>query len=301
MRPLGHDNAKEERVTPTTTIHNLIAAWEEYSVGREDFSKQCPMTVLFEKGVEKNLRAEHLLPAMRLIAPIRPSIDELNSLVFHLPEQAQKGGYLGLFLTAGYQLAPERKIVYPFDTPKLSYLGAYLCGKELRIDGAVGDAAGNMMVGVLRVRGSAESFTGQYMIGVLENKGRCGKATGIGMIGTLREGDAGPFTGEFASGVHFAPHPIDSHFSDFIPYSRYARSRLVVRTSIDDGVNASIRKTFAGSPHVLISHLPRIRPYARRISQRRYKEFLRAVSDPHASYEQRYTELYAQNRMKVRW
>jgi hypothetical protein len=246
---------------------------------------------------------------MRLIAPLRPSIDELNSLALHLPERVQENGYLGLFLTAGYQLAPERKIVYPFETPKLTYLGTYLCGKELRIDGSVGDYTGGMMIGGLRVRGSMGSWAGFEMIGMLENEGRCDAFAGWGMIGTLRQGDdCGSFAGEYVSGTHFSPHPLsgphalsvylDTSFS--IPFSHRTKREGALYLN-DDDASTRMKKVFYAPFSLALSNVPCIRPYARRVAQRRYKRFLRAVSDPSAPYTQTYTMLHKKYRWKVRW
>jgi hypothetical protein len=296
MKPLGHTETKEGREASTTTIDKLLAAWEEYSFGREDFKEDFAESIIYGTTVRKN----HFLPAMRLIAPIRPSIDELNSLALHLSEAVQEDGYLGLFLTAGYQLAPERKIVYPFHTPKLTYLGTYLCGKELRIDGSVGDHAGSGMIGGLRVRGSTGSWAGYGMVGVLENEGRCGDLLGMGMVGTLREGtDCGSLPGEMSSGVHLAPRSLPLHFYDWFTLGRHRRERVLF--SPEDGALVRAKKTLLTPLPLLLSRLPLIRPNARRIAQRRYREFLRAVRDPSAPYDQTYKTLREQYSWKVRW
>jgi hypothetical protein len=93
---------------------------------------------------------------------------------------------LGLFASAGFQLLPERDIVYDLDTPNLYGVGAFLYGKRLVIDGSVGQSAGSCMRGELVLNGETDAYAGLQMIGLLINNSPSFASPGHLMIGEYR-------------------------------------------------------------------------------------------------------------------
>jgi hypothetical protein len=147
MRPFGHDNVREGRDVGTVdTLPELRAAWLRY---RSHFYGSYDRSFAF---------------AQETLDPVRPSIVDLHRFII---SENTRSDTLGLFISAGYALAPERRIVYDLDTPTLDLLGYGLRGKELVITGTLGMDAG------------------RAMIGTIVNKGKLGKGAGSGMIGTF--------------------------------------------------------------------------------------------------------------------
>jgi hypothetical protein len=152
MRPFGHEESRAERKLDAADTR-LQEAWEHYA----------QHTLLYDINL---LSAS----AHALLSPLRPSLDALDYLVLRNPVEAYDPK-LGIFLTAGYQLLPEREIRYVLVTPSLSFLGTKLIGKHLIIDGHVGQMAGAWMIGSLTVNGRAGIDCGYDMIGVLTRGG----------------------------------------------------------------------------------------------------------------------------------
>jgi formylmethanofuran dehydrogenase subunit C len=119
--------------------------------------------------------------------PIQPSIAQLHHHILvtqhHDPVVSNT---LGIFISAGYQLLPEREIVYDLDTPRLNCIGLDLEGKHLIIDGNIGAAACSQMIGDLTINGRAGPETGYQMIGSLTVNGFARGNVGHMMIGRLK-------------------------------------------------------------------------------------------------------------------
>jgi hypothetical protein len=167
MRPFGHTEAREERKTsPVDT--RLQEAWERIVEIKDDY---------YSRGI-------HRLSLDKLLR-VRPSLDALHHLIMATSlERPSVSAALGLFVSAGYQLAPEREIVYELQTPTLHYLGAFLQDKHLIITGSVGCNAGHGMIGRLTNNGVTKHDAGREMVGILTNNGFADRP-GEGMVGVF--------------------------------------------------------------------------------------------------------------------
>jgi hypothetical protein len=108
---------------------------------------------------------------------------------------------LGAFVSAGYQLLPQRDILYDLQTPHLSYLGMFLKDKHLIITGSVGDRVGYLMRGSLTNEGVARFSFGDAMMGRLTNAGTMEHGGGNDMIGILRNTGTAGNLGDMMIGV----------------------------------------------------------------------------------------------------
>jgi hypothetical protein len=170
MRPLGHTEARAERKHAIVSIDALLEAYAAYE------------EIL---GVNHSYVGtdELYTSACRAIEPLRPSLMELRQFLLHEP-----GCYAGMFASAGYNLLPEREILFDLDLPELSYLGYRLFMKDLVI---TGDAGSNV---------------GVKMVGNLMSRGKIGIGSAAGMVGTLTTGRENAFLeGNAMIGV-FRPH-----------------------------------------------------------------------------------------------
>jgi hypothetical protein len=152
MRPVGHSEAREgrdDRIEPLDT--RVEEAWEMYL-----------RTSLYYKE-----RDWYCKRAMEVLMPVRPSVQQLHRFIVGKNIDETHDCLLGFFISAGYQLVPERTIVYDLDTPDLDYLGFQLRGKHLIVTGTVGEWVGSEMIGHLTLNGKAREQFGKYMIGCL--------------------------------------------------------------------------------------------------------------------------------------
>jgi hypothetical protein len=150
MKPFGHTDTREERDAHAYPV--LLDAWEEYRRWTSD---------------------EHFSQAFSLLAGIRPSLSDIDHLILSVHDasferDANIGADLGFFVSAAYQLVPETVIHYSLHTPYLHYLGFGLCGKQLVIDGAVGNYVGKQLIGHLTINGDTGANPGLLMLGVLD-------------------------------------------------------------------------------------------------------------------------------------
>jgi hypothetical protein len=169
MRPFGHDGAREERDARIVPLDDrLQKAWAQY---RADAIH--PITSNGE-----------FLRAIGILEPIRPSCAQLHAFILRASfEKWWMRSALGCFISAGYQLLPEKEIIYDLDTPDLNLLGFFLSDKRLIIDGRVNEHAGNHMIGELVINGVAGPYAGYKMIGTLAVHGRAENHFGAQMIG----------------------------------------------------------------------------------------------------------------------
>jgi hypothetical protein len=173
MRPFGHTQAREERgVSDFSVDDRLQEAWDAYS--------------RFMRGGAMFMSPHNYA---KLLLAFRPSVAALHHLVLKTAQSSLDGPHMGLFLSAGYALLPQRRIVYDLDTPYLESLGCRLAGKRLVIDGRVGPYCGSGMIGSLTINGAAGPFAGVNMIGVM--------ADNTSMTGSESNGLLGCFDGEW--------------------------------------------------------------------------------------------------------
>jgi hypothetical protein len=99
---------------------------------------------------------------------------------------------LGIFVSAGYQQLPQKRIVYDLVTPKLEFFGLFLKHKHLIIDGVVGAGAGQWMVGHLTNNGTIGEYAGFEMIGTFRNNGSAGQMPGYAVTGYFQDNPASP-------------------------------------------------------------------------------------------------------------
>jgi hypothetical protein len=169
MRPLGHDNARverddhmpppDERLQDAWTRHLCYLDWYRPS----NFS-----------SAHSSLAALHL------------SQTTLEEFILRTPiKNADEGEALGVFLSAGYALLPQRTITYALHTPHIHYFG-YCLMKNLVITGMLGKSIGTNMVGSLRNHGAIEN-AGYCMIGSLQNRGSI-HSIDESFMGRLEEG-----------------------------------------------------------------------------------------------------------------
>jgi hypothetical protein len=172
MKPLGHDTARmerDDRIVPLDA--RLDEAWSQYR------AEEIHPT----SGVDEFHRA------MRILEPLQPSLPQLHAFLLRASLEKKTMEFtLGCFVSAGYQLLPEKEIVYDLDTPELNCLGFLLSGKRLIIDGRVNEDTGNHMVGELVVNGVVGPCAGFKMIGNLTVHGHAESDAGEKMIGEFR-------------------------------------------------------------------------------------------------------------------
>jgi hypothetical protein len=199
MRPFGHTEAKTEReacIVPVDT--RLQEASRKYFSSIERYNPY-----------DDNL--EQYRFARRLLRPLQLSVSDLHHFVLthftSLDDLSAKYDYdiygsdLGIFMSAGYQLLPQKRIVYDLHLPHIDCLGAFLREKELRITGHAGNGVGQRMIGKLTNDGRVGDNAGYRMIGRFDNRGTHGENIGIGMIGQFISASdddvAGEFTGKW--------------------------------------------------------------------------------------------------------
>jgi hypothetical protein len=177
MRPLGFTETKEGRALsqPDALLQEL---WHEYHAAYHASVSLDPGVPLQEYGVP-------LLFVSRL-NELRPTKEQLYALILR---QTHADHYfscerLGIFVSAGLQLLPEREIVYPLHTPPLLQFGYGLVDKHLIITGSVGMQAGLNMIGDLTILGSAGRYAGDHMVGTHVTNGSS-PWYGFGMIGVI--------------------------------------------------------------------------------------------------------------------
>jgi hypothetical protein len=164
MRPLGHIETREERAAISVDTR-LLEAWERFNA------------IPHLSGSSAFFYAEEIL------RPLRPSLQQLDDLL--LRAYGGENEYLGPFVSAGYQLAPETTIRYSHHTPDLNQLGMRLIRKELIIDGALGDYVGIEMSGDLTINGTVGKMPGCNMVGSLVINGTTGSHPGLDLVGRL--------------------------------------------------------------------------------------------------------------------
>jgi hypothetical protein len=157
MRPIGHtktrgarDASSHERNAP------LFALWEQYLASRSP------------------VRFQSVLP---LLHDLRPSLSDIDHLILSVYDASleydwKKSSDLGTFVSAAYQWVPETIIRYSFHTPYLQNLGSNIYGKELIIDGVVGECAGYGSIGHMTINGDVGKDVGTLMRGVLDAPGK---------------------------------------------------------------------------------------------------------------------------------
>jgi hypothetical protein len=170
MRALGHETAREEREERIAPLDSrLQEAWEQCVLAAS-------RNYLFDQSVDL---------AQELLYPLAPTQRALERLIITIPiPEEDVGTLLGLFLTAGLSLLPEKELVYSLHTPHINYLG-YHIEKDLTITGTLGAHAGSLMVGSLTNHGSLGDYAGSDMIGSFVNHGVLGFEPGRGMIGSF--------------------------------------------------------------------------------------------------------------------
>jgi hypothetical protein len=173
MKPLGHTQARDGRDEHFDVNDDRLGdIWKEYLA-------TTPFAV--DDGFSR---------AMHLLEPLRPSLIDLHRHIFMHDSfvdgrSSTRSSQLGTFISAGYQLLPEKRIIYDLRTPRLHHLGSYLVGKHLIIDGEVGDYAGHHMIGMLTNNGHATSGCGAAMVGTVINRGVTGMSCAKGLYGIL--------------------------------------------------------------------------------------------------------------------
>jgi hypothetical protein len=239
MRPFGHTQAKRERRADVASIDtHLQRAWERYA--RECFS------VGFDDAFHY---------ALELLAPLsfsQTTLEQqfLRTIILHGAQSAtgrDSPENIGIFLSAGYALLPQERIVYALETPAIANIGFGL-EKDIIITGTTGDFAGHNlhgrleihgvvgwlggadMIGTLVNYGSMDHRAGYSMIGVMENHGSLGPESGLGMIGKYTDGRRGRwlnFSGDKERFLQDIAHP---PLGDFTACSRVLRGRYKRRT-----------------------------------------------------------------------
>jgi hypothetical protein len=248
MRPFGHTDVLETREDIIPLESRLQKAWKRYR----------------RKVVNKDLLEIYFESALEILSSIRPSLDELH---LHLdmtsfdPRAFDFDGLrlarqLGCFLTAGYQLLPQQEIVHDRKT-YLPYLGAFLEGKHLIIDGAVGASPGYEMIGDLTVNGTVGAYSGERMIGTFTFKGSfgfmftkdgtLGGTPGKEMIGIYRTHSDHVFLGEHGQEINAWPRytaPV-SH-EEFLHDIKHPFD-LVPGNHCHDAAYRALRKKYGGA------------------------------------------------------
>jgi hypothetical protein len=161
--------------------------------------------------------------AMALVRPIEPSLAQIEAFILQAQEH-HDDFFFGHFLTACYQLLPDRTITYSLETPALRFLGIGLSGKHLIIDGTCGNRAGHSMVGRLTINGTVGRMPAPNMIGILEYLRITGEHPGDKMTG-LHNGE---WTNDPASILDIPPSERDRFLAacmnpDDLPYGEHAR------------------------------------------------------------------------------
>jgi hypothetical protein len=178
MRPFGHTGAREEREHGIAPLdERLDEAWKEF----------------VHSYLLQRYSFEIMACADRLLDPIRPTKDALDYLILRTNSYPEPINYLlGLFVTVGYQLLPEKEIVYTLDTPAINNVGDSLAGKHLIVDGTLGNSVGHRMSGKLTINGTVGDGAGYLLWGTAVNNGHAGDAFGLHQVGTLiNNGHAG--------------------------------------------------------------------------------------------------------------
>jgi hypothetical protein len=171
MKPFGHTDVREGRDADISPLdEEMDAVWTRYCA-RQYYD--------FDMGPFEFARA--LLAGI----PLSTSLLERHIIRTSISHPDDTPQSLGFFVSAGYQLLPEQRIVYPLNTPWLYFLGHGLFMKELVITGSVGPYAGSSMVGTLVNQGELGIKGGVDMIGHLRNEGKAGDLLGHRMAGTL--------------------------------------------------------------------------------------------------------------------
>lgn len=165
MKPFGHTNARGERTSLNAL--DLLPVWEAFM--HDEIRRRASYD-------EDYTRQELYAKATAMLAPTMPTLDALHRLA--LAATPERWSSLGIFMSAGYQLVPERTIRYDLDLPKLSFLGINLCGKHLIIDGSAYSYVGAWMIGTLEIRGTAGSDVGYAMTGAYR-----GNPSAIAVVG----------------------------------------------------------------------------------------------------------------------
>jgi hypothetical protein len=174
MRPFGHTETREGREECIAPLDDrLQEVWEEFITPRE-----------WDGFGEDEINYSSFACALELLAPLRPSIDALHAHALRVHDDtALSDVSLGSFITAGYQLLPQKDIVYDLHLPGIYHLGAFLVGKRLTIAGAAGEHTGRGLIGELVVMGETSHHAGHGMFGVLRNHGTLGGYAGDRMTG----------------------------------------------------------------------------------------------------------------------
>jgi hypothetical protein len=180
MRPFGLEEAREERDTHIVSPDDrLQKAWLQY---RKRIDREDDDFLSLYHYAKRILRFRPSLMALHHHVLMTPYTND-PFVFFGRSRDMVESSHLGIFVSAGYQLLPEREIIYDLETPELNYIGAFLKDKHLIITGTVGDNVGLDMMGHLTNTGITGMAAGYRMIGQFINRGRIGTNSGYAMFG----------------------------------------------------------------------------------------------------------------------
>jgi hypothetical protein len=176
MRPLGHTEARDERASVYDDDERIFDLWTRYEEAYP----------LLHMGITEE---ECIARATAMLAPLAPPKQALDRLILraypHIRSMHDNtGSLLGLFVTGGLSLLPEKRIIHTLEMPYLHNFG-YGLEKDLLITGTLGKYAGKCLRGRLENHGTLGSNAGELMQGTLINRADVYANAGSGMRGLL--------------------------------------------------------------------------------------------------------------------